>query len=49
VRIYRRSGDKLETDPATVSGVIELRSLRITVPLGAIYEDVSFEPVIKQT
>jgi Uma2 family endonuclease len=42
VRIYRRNGPKLETDPATVAGSIELRSIGLTISLEDIYEDVEF-------
>ena len=43
VRIFRRDGDTLKTDPATITGSIELRSLGLTVALADIYEDVDFQ------
>ncbi len=42
VRIYRRDGDTLETDPATITGSIELRSIGLQLTLSEIYEDVDF-------
>ena len=45
VRIYRRDGAKLTTDPASITGSIELRSLGLIIPLDEIYEDVDFRRV----
>ncbi len=42
VRIYRRNGRKLETEPAAVAGCIELRSISLTISFEDIYEDVDF-------
>jgi len=44
VRTYRRSGHKLETEPAAVAGSIELRSIGLTCSFEDIYEDVEFAP-----
>ena len=44
VRIYRRNGKKLETEPPVISGTIRLQSLDVTVSLADIYEDVAFAP-----
>jgi Uma2 family endonuclease len=46
VRIYRRNGRKLETEPATVSGLIELRSIGLAISFAEIYEDVDFVKTI---
>ena len=43
VRIYRREGATLVTEPVTVTGSVELRSLGLTLSLAEIYEDVDFE------
>ncbi len=43
VRIYRREGDTLRTDPATITGTIELRSIGLILSLSDIYEDVDFQ------
>jgi Uma2 family endonuclease len=43
VRIYRRDGETLKTDPAAITGSIELRSLGLRIALSEIYEDVDFE------
>jgi Uma2 family endonuclease len=43
VRVYRRSGDKLETGPATIAGEAEIHSLGLSIALADIYEDVSFD------
>ena len=40
VRIYRRDGDTLKTEPASLTGSIELRSLGLVLSLDDIYEDV---------
>ena len=42
VRVYRRDGTMLKTEPATISGSIELRSLGLWLSLDDIYEDVDF-------
>ncbi|GAC1312163.1 MAG: Uma2 family endonuclease [Vulcanimicrobiaceae bacterium] len=42
VRLYRRNGEKLETDPPIISGAIELASLRLAVPIADLYEDVAW-------
>ena len=45
VRIYRRDGEKLATEPPVISGTVELRSLDQTMSLDDLYEDVAFERV----
>jgi Uma2 family endonuclease len=42
VRIYRRNGKKLETEPAAVAGTIALLSIGVTISFDDIYEDVAF-------
>jgi Uma2 family endonuclease len=44
-RIFRRSGEKFETSPATITGPITLESLSLTLTFAEIYEDVTFEPM----
>ena len=45
VRIYRRDGEKLATEPPVMSGTVELHSLDQTMSLDDLYEDVAFERV----
>jgi Uma2 family endonuclease len=49
VRIYRRSGELLETGPAIISGDVYLVSLDLTISLHAVYEDVDFARVARET
>jgi Uma2 family endonuclease len=42
VRTYRRAGRTFETYPATISGIVEFRSLGISVTVADLYEDVEF-------
>ena len=42
IRTYRRSGEIFETGPSVVSGDLRLESIKLTLPLSIIYEDVDF-------